>query len=93
MIPAHKIAPAALAVVLQQGPISPEKVALAWRLAVGTPMAQAGTVGAFNNGVLRVTACNTTWRNEIERSAGIIRRRINDQLGDQVVHEIRVNLP
>jgi predicted nucleic acid-binding Zn ribbon protein len=93
VIPAHELARSALAGVLRRAPLSPEKVALAWQMSVGSAIAQAVTAVALDEGVLRVTARDAQWRNEIERSAGLVRRRLNGVLGDNVVHELRVTLP
>ena len=85
MIPAREIAPAALAAVLRHAPLTPEKVALAWRMSVGAPVAQATSSVELREGVLHVTARDAAWRNEIERSAALIRRRLNDLLGEGAV--------
>ena len=90
MIPTNEIAPAALATVLKLAPMTPEKVALAWRISVGTPVAQATSSVTLREGVLYVTARNAAWRNEIERSAALIRRRLSDLLGERAVREFRV---
>ena len=44
MIPLQQVMPAALASVLRQAPLSPEKVAFAWRTAVGAAIDRASTV-------------------------------------------------
>ena len=83
MIPAHEIAHLALATVLRRAPLSPEKVTLAWRMSVGAPVAQATSSVELREGVLLVTARDAAWRNEVERSAALIRRRVNDLLDEE----------
>jgi len=75
--------PAALAEILRKAPLTPEKVAFAWRSAVGPAVDKATTV-ELHNGVLRVRARDATWQREVERSAGLIRTRLVATLGDVV---------
>ena len=75
--------PAAMAEILRRAPLTPEKVAFAWRSAVGPAVDKATTV-ELHNGVLRVRARDASWQREVERSAGLIRTRLNQVLGDVV---------
>lgn len=81
--------PAALAVVLQKAPLTPEKVAFAWRTAVG-PSVDRVTRVALDAGTLRVRARDAHWRREIEHSAGLIRARLDALLGAGVVRGLDV---
>jgi predicted nucleic acid-binding Zn ribbon protein len=92
VIAAHELAASALATVLRRAPMTPEKVALVWRMSVGTAIVQATRKIALRKGVLYVTARDAAWRNEVERSAALIRRRVNDLLGEPLVRELRVGL-
>jgi len=92
MIPTRDIAPAALASILRRAPLSPEKIAFAWRMAVGPAVADATGTPVLDGHVLRVTARDAAWRNEVERSAGLVRRRVNEVLGEGLVRGIRVDL-
>ena len=83
MIPVQQVMPGALAEILRKAPLTPEKVAFAWRSAVGPAVDKATTV-QLHSGVLRVLARDTTWQREVERSAGLIRTRLNAVLGDVV---------
>lgn len=83
MIPVQQFMPAALAEVLRKAPLTPEKVAFAWRTAVGAAMAKATTVD-LRDGVLRVRARDATWLREVERSAPLIRSRLSAVLGNVV---------
>jgi len=75
--------PAAMAEILRRAPLTPEKVVFAWRSAVGPAVDKATTV-ELHNGILRVRARDASWQREVERSAGLIRTRLNAVLGDVV---------
>jgi hypothetical protein len=88
MIPAHQLIPTALADILRKAPLTPEKIAFAWRSAVGPAVAQATTI-ELRGGVLYVQTRDAAWQREVERSAGLIRSRLTALLGD-IVHSIEV---
>jgi hypothetical protein len=81
--------PDALAAVLRRAPLTPEKVAFSWRTAVGSAVDKVTTVD-LHNGVLYVRAKDATWQREIERSAALIRARLDALLGESVVRRIEV---
>jgi Dna[CI] antecedent DciA-like protein len=83
--------PAVLAGVLKNAPLTPDKVAFAWRAAVGPAVGKATTV-ELHGYVLRVRAKDTAWQREIERSAGVIRARLDALLGERVVRTIDVKV-
>ena len=83
--------PAALAEVLRKAPLTPEKVAFAWREAVGVAMDKVTTI-ELRDRVLHVRARDATWQREVERSAALIRSRLGRLLGDDVVKYIDVTL-
>lgn len=83
--------PQALAAVLRNAPDSPEKIAFAWRAAVGTAVANVTTV-EMKGHIVYVQAKGPEWRREIERSAGIIRSRLNALLGEDAVRGLSVTL-
>jgi hypothetical protein len=82
--------PDALAAVLRRAPLTPEKVAFSWRTAVG-PAVDKVTSVELRKGVLHVRAKDATWQREIERSAVLIRARLESLLGDGVVRYIQVS--
>jgi hypothetical protein len=88
VVPVQQFMPVALAEILRKAPLTPEKVAFAWRTAVGPAVDKATTV-EWCDGVLRVRARNASWQREVERSAGLIRSRLASVLGD-VVRSIEV---
>jgi hypothetical protein len=81
--------PEALAAILRRAPLTPEKVAFSWRTAVG-PAVDKVTSVELRNGVLHVWARDLAWTREIERSAALIRSRLDSLLGDGVVRYIEV---
>lgn len=89
MIPVADVIPGALAAVLRKAPLTPEKVAFAWRLAVGAAVDRATTI-ELADGVLCVRAKDPSWRREVERSAGLIRRRLESVLGADVVRHLDI---
>ena len=81
--------PDALAAILRKAPLTPEKVAFAWRAAVGPSMDKVTTI-ALEGKVLHVRAKDAAWQREVERSLGIVRSRLETLLGKGVVGDIRV---
>jgi hypothetical protein len=88
MIPVHQFMPGVLAELLRKAPLTPEKVAFAWRSAVG-PAVDKATAVDLRNGILHVKARDASWQREVERSAGLIRSRLIATLGN-VVRSIEV---
>jgi hypothetical protein len=91
MVPVHQFMPGALAEILRKAPLTPEKVAFAWRSAVGPAVDKATTID-LRDGVLRVHVRDARWQREVERSAGLIRSRLSALLGN-VVKTIEVTSP
>ncbi|HKE84054.1 MAG TPA: DciA family protein [Vicinamibacterales bacterium] len=89
MTPAHLLMPGALAAILRKTPLTPEKVAFAWRAAVGPAVDNATTID-LRQDVLYVRARDAVWEREVERSAPLIRSRLKGLLGEHVVRFIRV---
>ena len=89
MIPVKSVLPDALASILEKAPLTPEKIAFAWRMAVGPALDRATTI-ELQGRVLRVRAKDQAWQREVERSAGLIRARLAELLGTGVVGTIEV---
>jgi Dna[CI] antecedent DciA-like protein len=89
MIQVHRFMPDALAEILRKAPLNDEKIAFAWRAAVGAAM-DRGTTVLLDRGVLRVRVKDPAWRREVERSEILIRARINAVLGRGTVRAIDV---
>ncbi|MBI2187510.1 MAG: DUF721 domain-containing protein [Acidobacteria bacterium] len=92
MIPVHDVIPDALAAVLRKAPLTAEKVAFAWRMTVG-PAVERATSIELRDGVLHVRAKDPFWRRELERSAAVIRRRLQALLGQDTLHALDITLP
>jgi hypothetical protein len=92
MLPVHRFMPEALAAILRKAPLNDEKVAFAWRAAVGVAVDKVTSI-ELRDGVLRVRARDAAWKREVERSAGVIRARLDALLGPQVVRYIDVTVP
>ena len=89
MIPVQAILPHALAEIIKKAPLNADKIAFAWRIAVG-PAVAAATEIALETATLRVRARDRAWQRELERSAALIRKRLDDLLGAGVVRYIDV---
>ena len=89
MVPVGRILPDVLVSVLRKAPLSPEKVAFAWRTAVGPSLDRVTTIELVGR-VLRVRARDAAWQREVERSAGLIRARLDTMLGPGIVDYIEV---
>jgi len=89
VIPVQAIVPRALAEIIRKAPLNAEKIAFAWRTAVGPAVAGATEI-ALDDHTLRVRARDRVWQRELERSAALIRTRLDDLLGAGVVRYIDV---
>ena len=83
--------PGALAAILRKAPLTPEKVAFAWRTAVGPAVDRVTTI-ELKGSVVHVRTKDAAWQREVERSAALIRERLNALLGDGVVRGIDVSV-
>jgi hypothetical protein len=90
VIPVHRVIPDALAGILRKAPLTDEKVAFAWRSAVG-PAIDRGTTVTLRDGVLHVSAREAAWGREIQRSEALIRARLDSLLGRGVVRALKLN--
>lgn len=89
VIRADRVIPAVLGDIIRKAPLCPEKVAFAWRSAVGAAVDRATTVRLDDEGVLHVTAADARWAREVKRSARLIQSRLSRLLGDGVVKKIK----
>jgi hypothetical protein len=89
VISVHQFMPDVVAAILRKAPLTPEKVAFAWRAAVGPAVANATSI-ELRNRVLHVAARDRTWKREVERSAAVIRARLDALLGEGIVLDVEV---
>ena len=92
MHPIRQAVPGAIAELLRAAPLSPGKVAFAWRAAVGPALEHVTTV-RLDGHVLIVEAATAPWAREIARSAEEIRARLAALLGPETVASITVRTP
>jgi hypothetical protein len=81
--------PKLVADVLSKAPLTPEKVAFAWRAAVGPAVDNASAI-ELRDGTLHVRVKDAAWQREVERSAALIRARLDMLLGNGVVRYVDV---
>ena len=91
VIPVSQFLPDALAAVLRKAPLTPEKVAFAWRTAVGPAMDRVTSI-ELKGAVLHVTAKDAAWQREVERSAALIHTRLDSLLGTAIVRGLDVTV-
>lgn len=91
MIPVQQVMPDALAAAVRKAPLTPEKIAFAWRTTVGPAVARATSV-ELRDHELHVRVTDAAWQREVERSAGLIRARLQALLGDHVIRGLTVKV-
>jgi Dna[CI] antecedent, DciA len=89
VVPVQQVIPGALEAVLRRMPLTPDKVAFAWRVAVGPAVDRATTIDLRDN-VLYVSAKDPAWHREIERSMVLIQERLTALLGERVIRKIHL---
>ncbi len=89
VVPVHQILPDVVTSVVRKAPLTPQKVAFAWRMAVGARVAGATQID-LRSGTLHVRATEAGWLREVEHSAAMIRSRMGAFLGPDVIRFIKV---
>jgi hypothetical protein len=90
MLPASQLVSTVIADVLRRQPLSPGKVTLAWKTAVGSSLGRVTTAELQQNGTLAVLGADERWTQEIERLRPLILPRVQALLGADVVQRIVV---
>ena len=90
MLPVQSVAATVLAELVRRQPPSPARTAFAWSVAVGPALARATTVELRNNNLI-VTARDTRWAHELERSRETILPRVQLLLGKDAVKGLYIN--
>ena len=88
VIKANQVMPQVVAEVIRKAPLTDEKVAFAWRLAVGPAVGKSTTVRLAEDGTLYVRAESQAWIDSIRASIGLIRSRLAHYLGDHAVKRV-----
>lgn len=87
---ASRVLPAVLATAIRQAPLTPEKVAFAWRAAGGAAIARVTEVTLDDDGVLTVQAQDPQWAKEVFRLRHDLVRQLEPWLGSGVVAKIEI---
>lgn len=77
-----------VAEVIRKAPLTAEKVAFAWRLAVGAAIDKSTTVRLADTGVLYVRAETPAWLAAVRKSTSLIQIRLDDLLGENTVKKL-----
>ena len=80
--------PQVVAEVIRKAPLTDEKVAFAWRLAVGPALDKSTKVRLADDGTLYVRAESQAWIDSVRASVGLIRSRLAHFLGDNAIKRI-----
>jgi hypothetical protein len=70
--------------------MSPGKLRLAWRIAVGAAMDRATSVVLADDACVEVAAVDASWRREVKRSQSEILTRLRYLVGEAALKKIRV---
>jgi predicted nucleic acid-binding Zn ribbon protein len=65
------------------------RIQVAWELAAGPAIAAAATPTAEREGVLTVTCSAAVWAQELELIAPMLLERLNEALGEDLLHRLR----
>jgi predicted nucleic acid-binding Zn ribbon protein len=88
--PLTAIVPSAVRTILRQGPMSPGKLKLAWRVAVGPALDRATRVALLDDGSIEVAAADAAWRREVKRSQAEILSRLQALIGEHSPTKLRI---
>lgn len=66
------------------------KVRRAWPEAVGDHIAANAQIVRLRSGILEVIVCTDTWANELRYLSEVLRTRLNEAVGAEVVREIQI---
>lgn len=87
---ARHVLPTALAQAVRLAPLTPEKVAFAWRAASGASIARVTDAELVDGGVLKVQSRDPQWGREVHRLRQALVRSLEPWLGAGVVTKIEV---
>ena len=94
MEPVQTLMSSAVARLVRPAPLSPEKIAFAWRAAVGPAVSRVTRVQLTGLlGVLEVTVEDDRFGDELARSAPLLLKRLQELLGVDTVCFVQVNRP
>jgi predicted nucleic acid-binding Zn ribbon protein len=91
VIRASQVMPGVVEEVVRKAPLTPEKVAFAWRMSVGPAVDKATSVRLGENGLLYVTCESVDWATAVKKSVPMIRKRLDALLGPDAVKALHFN--
>ncbi len=86
----HSILPRALMDILGRGPMSQNKLEVAWRTAVGDALSRVTSVRLQPNGVVDVHTADSRWQRELKRSSPLILDRLKALVGAEHVSRLHI---
>jgi hypothetical protein len=94
MEPVQSLMPGVVARLVRPSPMTPEKIAFAWRAAVGPAVSRVTRVRLTGLlGVLEVSVDDDRFGDELARSAPVVLRRLQDLLGPDAICRIELHRP
>jgi hypothetical protein len=93
MEPVQALMSGAVARLVRPAPLSPEKVAFAWRAAVGPAVSRVTRVRLAGLGAIEVIVDDDRFGDELVRSAPLVLGRLQELLGADAVRRIDVKRP
>ena len=93
MEPVQSLISTTVARVVRPAPLSPEKVAFAWRASVGPAVSRATRVRLAGHGALEVLVADDRFADELERNAPVVLGRLQALLGADIVGRLDLKRP
>jgi predicted nucleic acid-binding Zn ribbon protein len=89
MLPIQQFSSRVLSDIIRRQPASAARTKFAWQLAVGPKLARMTSVD-LNGDVLTVRSTDKRWAAEIARARPIVLARLQQLLGPDAVHSVRI---
>ena len=86
----QSVVPRALTELFRLGPMSQEKLAVAWKVTVGDALSRVTTVQLQPDGSVEVRPADQRWHREVTRSSATILYRLKDLLGADAITYLSV---
>ena len=93
MVPIQPLLSSVVAKAVRPAPLTPEKVAFAWRLAVGAALARVTRVRLTPEHALEVAFDDPRWCEELERSGSTVLARVQEVVGAEHARRLLIIKP
>ncbi len=93
MQPLCDLIPGVLNSIVRRAPLSPEKISMAWQIAVGPSIARSSRAELTSSGTLVVRFEDRRWMRAVERSTQLISDRLRELLGSEVFVRLALTAP